>query len=122
MIHVEGLRKTFGDVVAVDDLTFAVREGEVFGLLGPNGAGKTTTLSVISTLLPADAGRVLVDGLDVSTQAREVRRRIGVVPQELALYEDLTGRENLLFWGRLQGLSGGDLKQRVTELLEAAGL
>jgi len=122
VIHVEGLRKTFGDVVAVDDLSFIVQEGEIFGLLGPNGAGKTTTLSVISTLLPADAGRILVGGLDVSAQAREVRRRIGVVPQELALYEDLTGRENLLFWGRLQGLSGGDLKQRVTELLEAAGL
>ncbi len=122
MIRVEHLHKSFGDVRAVDDLGFAVEEGEIFGLLGPNGAGKTTTLSILSTLLPADAGRVLVCGHDVAREALAVRRCIGVVPQELALYEDLTARENLLFWGRLYGLEGQALRRRVEELLEVSDL
>jgi len=122
MIRLQHLRKSFGEIRALRDLSFSVAPGEIFGLLGPNGAGKTTTLSIISTLMPADGGSCIVDGLDVSVAPREVRRRIGVVPQELALYEDLSAGENLEFWGRLYGLTGRRLRRRVAELLEAGEL
>ncbi len=122
MIQVQGLGKRFGDVKAVDDLGFGVEKGEVFGLLGPNGAGKTTTISILATLLPPDAGRASVCGLDVVADAESVRRRIGVVPQELALYEELSAEQNLDVFGRLYGLAGTQLRSRVGELLELADL
>ncbi|MCL6543682.1 MAG: ABC transporter ATP-binding protein [Bryobacteraceae bacterium] len=122
MIEVRNLRKTYGPVVAVDGATFEVRTGEVFGLLGPNGAGKTTTIHCISGLLKPVSGRVRVAGYDVVEQGRAARASIGVAPQELALYEDLSAAENLAYWGGVQGLRGAQLKQRIEETLELFGL
>jgi ABC-2 type transport system ATP-binding protein len=122
VIEVQELVKKYGSTVAVDRVSFRVERGELFGLLGPNGAGKTTTISVLSTLLPADGGRAVVAGCDVARDAGGVRRRIGMVPQEIALYLDLSARDNLNFWGRLYGLSGKDLQARVEEMLEAVEL
>jgi ABC-2 type transport system ATP-binding protein len=122
VIEVHELVKTYGSTVAVDRVSFQVERGELFGLLGPNGAGKTTTISVLSTLLPADGGRAVVAGCDVARDADGVRRRIGIVPQEIAIYEDLSAHDNLVFWGRLYGLSGKHLQRRVEEMLEAVEL
>jgi len=122
MITVERLRRSFGDLVAVDDVSFEVRDGEILGLLGPNGAGKTTTLCMISGVLKPDSGRVLVDGRDIWLEPTVVKRHLGVVPQEVAVYEDLTARDNLSFWGSLYGLSGSELKERVDEGLTLVGL
>jgi ABC-2 type transport system ATP-binding protein len=122
MIEVEELRKQYGDVVAVDDVTFRARPGEIFGLLGPNGAGKSTTIGCISGLLKPGAGRIRVMGHDVVTDGPASRRRLGVVPQELALYEDLSVRENLMYWGAAYGLRGVPLKDRVDAVLSVAGL
>jgi len=118
MIEVRELVKKYGAQRAVDGLSFDVGRGELFGLLGPNGAGKTTTIGVLSTLLRADGGRASIGGHDVATDAAAVRRLIGVVPQEIALYTDLNARDNLAFWGRLHGLAGEALRRRVDELLE----
>ena len=122
MITVERLCRTFGDLVAVDDVSFEVRDGEILGLLGPNGAGKTTTLCMISGVLKPDSGRVLVDGRDIWLEPTVVKRDLGVVPQEVAVYEDLTARDNLSFWGSLYGLSGSELRERVDEGLTRVGL
>jgi ABC-2 type transport system ATP-binding protein len=122
MIRVESLRKAFGELVAVEDVTFEVRDGEIFGLLGPNGAGKTTTMSMISGVLRPDGGRVLVDGDDVWSKPKEVKRRLGVVPQEIACYEDLAARDNLEFWASLYGLDGRERRARVDAVLERVGL
>ncbi|GAA2691194.1 ATP-binding cassette domain-containing protein [Nonomuraea recticatena] len=118
----EGLRKRFGETHALDGFDLAVREGTVCGLLGPNGAGKTTAVRILSTLLRADGGRATVAGLDVATQAAEVRRRIGLATQEPAVDEILTGRENLEMWGRLYHLSAKQARSRAQELLEQFGL
>ncbi len=122
MITVTDLVKSYGTVTAVDGVSFYMNEGEVFGLLGPNGAGKTTTISVLSSLLPIDSGSVTVCGHDVRREPVQVRRRIGVVPQELALYEELNAEQNLRFWGRLYGMGGKDLSRRVGQLLEVSEL
>jgi len=122
MIEVENLKKQYGDLVAVDDVTFRSKPGEIFGLLGPNGAGKSTTIGCISGLLRPGAGRIRVMGYDVVTEGPASRRRLGVVPQELALYEDLSTRENLMYWGAAYGLRGTRLKQRVDAVLSVAGL
>jgi len=122
MIQVQNLRKAYGPVVAVDGATFEVRAGEVFGLLGPNGAGKTTTIHCISGLLKPASGRVRVAGHDVVREGKAARASIGVAPQELALYEELSAAENLAYWGGVQGLQGAQLKQRIEETLELFGL
>lgn len=122
MLAVRDLSRRFDDLLAVDAVSFEVAAGRIFGLLGPNGAGKTTTISMISGLLKPSAGSVSVDGVDLAKDPREVKRRLGVVPQEIALYEDLTARENLDFWGGIYGLSGATLKARVDELLDQVGL
>lgn len=124
-IVVEGLRKQFDPPkgpVAVDNVSFRIEEGEIFSLLGPNGAGKTTTISILSCLLRPDAGEARVGGFSVRKEPERVKRLIGVVPQDIALYEDLTGRENLVFWGRMYGLGGSELAKRVDEVLELIGL
>lgn len=108
--------------VAADNVSFEIREGEIFSLLGPNGAGKTTVLSILSCLLRPDAGGAHVGGYSVTDEATEVKKLIGVVPQDIALYDDLTGRENLQFWGRMYGLRGSTLARRVDEVLELIGL
>jgi ABC-2 type transport system ATP-binding protein len=122
ILQCTGLSKRFGPHLAVDDLSFQVASGECYGLLGPNGAGKTTTISIVCGLLRADRGEVLVDGhqIDPSTVAR--RGAIGYVPQEVALYPRLSARENLAFFGRLYGLTGRDLADRVAHALELVGL
>jgi ABC-2 type transport system ATP-binding protein len=122
MIEVRGLTKSFGDVQALGGVDFTVNEGEIFGLLGPNGAGKTTTISIIAGLLNADSGTVRVAGMDIRKEGRRVRNMLGVVPQDIALYEELTGRENLRFWGSLYGLSGKDLRAEAERVLELVGL
>ena len=122
IVRVEGLVKRFGELTAVDQVDFSIAEGEIFGLLGPNGAGKTTTISMISGLLEPTEGDVIVDGASVRKQPVAVKRVLGVVPQEIALYPTLTARENLSFWGKMYGLSGKELSSAVDEALELAGL
>ncbi len=121
MLRLTGLRKRFGHLVAVDGLSLEVRRGEVFGLLGPNGAGKTTTINLAVGQLRPDEGTVELDGAG-SPLDPHVRRRIGVAPQALALYDELTAAENLRFFGRLYGLGGSLLKQRLAWLLDLTGL
>jgi ABC-2 type transport system ATP-binding protein len=124
-ITVDRLRKQFDPPkgpVAVDDVSFQIEPGEIFSLLGPNGAGKTTTISMLSCLLEPDKGDAMVGGFSVRKQADKVKSLIGVVPQDIALYEDLSGRENLLFWGRMYGLKGATLDKRVDEVLDLIGL
>ncbi len=122
MIRVEELRKSYGRTLAVDGISFQARPGEIFGLLGPNGAGKTTTISILSGLLAPTAGSVTVDGRPMSPTAAAVKRTMGIVPQEIALYDELNARENLSFWGGLYGLSGSRLRGRVDEVLALIGL
>jgi ABC-2 type transport system ATP-binding protein len=122
MITINGLTKTYGDRVAVQDVSFAIEEGEIFGLLGVNGAGKTTLLSILSTLLPPDEGNVLIDGHDIARETNRVKPLIGFVPQDLALYPNLSAWDNLIFFGRIYGLGGTTLKERVTALLTMVGL
>ncbi|MDX2437699.1 MAG: ABC transporter ATP-binding protein [Acidobacteriota bacterium] len=122
MIEVERLRKSFNTLVAVDDVSFTVGEGEIFGLLGPNGAGKTTTINMICGVLKPDAGRVLIGGKDIWLESKTVKQGLAVVPQEIAVYEDMTSRDNLNFWGSLYGLRGADLRSRVDEALTRVGL
>ncbi|MHB1016648.1 MAG: ABC transporter ATP-binding protein [Coriobacteriia bacterium] len=122
MVNVQSLVKRFGELAAVDDVSFTIEQGEIFGLLGPNGAGKTTTISMISCLIDPTAGAITVDGNDVATAPGAVKSALGVVPQEIALYPTLSAQENLSFWGQMYGLSGSELKQAVAEALELAGL
>ncbi|MCO5246930.1 MAG: ATP-binding cassette domain-containing protein [Anaerolineae bacterium] len=122
LVEVKNLVRKFGDNTAVADISFTIEEGEVFSLLGPNGAGKTTTISMLSCLLEPTAGDASVGGFSVTSQPLQVKNVIGVVPQEIALYDDLTALENLMFWGRMYGMGGAALKQRVSEVLEQVGL
>ncbi len=122
MIQVDGLRKEYDGIVAVDDVSFTAEPGAIFGLLGPNGAGKSTTIGCISGLLEPSAGSVRVLGHDVVGEGHAARAELGVVPQEIALYEDLTARRNLRFWGEAYGLSGTRLAERVEAALDLAGL
>ena len=121
-IEARGLEKRYGEVEAVRGVSFAVRQGEVFGFLGPNGAGKTTTISMLSCLQEPTAGTAVVAGHDVASAPARVKQLIGLVPQELALYPTLTARDNLRFFGSIYGLRGRDLRQRVNEALEMVGL
>src|SRR6058998_1062499 len=117
VIEVQGLHKKYGDLVAVNDVSFMAGPGQIFGLLGPNGAGKSTTIGCISGLMEPTAGRIRVLGHDVVRDRRRAREQLGVVPQELALYEDLSATENLRYWGAAYGLRGAALKQRVQDVL-----
>ncbi len=117
MIQVEHLHKSFGKVVALDDVTFAAPNGQITGLLGPNGAGKTTTLRILYTVLQPDHGTATVDGCDVIKSAREVQRRIGALPDSHGLYPRLTARENIRYYGRLHGLKGEALEQCIADLI-----
>jgi ABC-2 type transport system ATP-binding protein len=121
-LEVADLTKQYGAVKALDGVSFTVGEGELFGLLGPNGAGKTTLLSILSCLLRPTSGEVRLQGRRVQQGDRWVRRLIGVVPQELALYGDLTARESLQFFGELYGLRGAELRERVKSILAAVAL
>src|SRR5678816_4216275 len=122
MIDVQHLRKQYGDLVAVNDISFTAEPGQILGLLGPNGAGKTTTIGCISGLLKPTSGRVSAMGHDVVADGPAARRHLGIVPQELALYEDLSAAANLEYWGSAYGMSGDTLRRRVGEVLELIGL
>ncbi|RJP49883.1 MAG: ATP-binding cassette domain-containing protein [Anaerolineaceae bacterium] len=122
ILEVQNLVKQYGDFTAVKGISFDIRDGEIFSLLGPNGAGKTTTISMLSTLYAPTSGDATIAGHSVKQKPMAVRNAIGVVPQDLALYEDLTARENLIFWGQMYGLSGKSLAARVDEVLEQIGL
>lgn len=122
ILEVQNLVKNYGDFQAVKGVSFNIQEGEIFSLLGPNGAGKTTTISMLSTLYEPTSGDATVAGHSVTKNPMGVRNAIGVVPQDLALYEDLTAKENLIFWGQMYGLSGKALSSRVDEVLEQIGL
>lgn len=122
VLSVDDLAKSFGNTEAVTGVSFGINEGEVFGLLGPNGAGKTTTISMICGLLKPDRGSILVNGEDFSVDPSAAQRSMGVVPQEVALYEELSAEENLVYWGKLAGLPSGAAKNRASELLEELAL
>ena len=121
-IHVQGLHKRFGEIRAVQDVSFDVTQGEIFSLLGPNGAGKSTTISMLSCLLEPTQGDAQVMGHSIRRESMAVRSAIGAVPQEIAIYSDLSARENLAFWGKMYGLRGPVLHQRIDEVLEIIGL
>jgi len=122
MIQVKDLRKLYGDLVAVDGISFEVAPGEIYGLLGPNGAGKPAIISTLCGLLRPNSGRVMINGLDIQAEPGPVKQILGVVPQEPAIYEELSARENLRFWGGLYGLSGRDLSQKIDKALDRVGL
>ena len=122
MVVVSNLQKAFDGLTAVDDVSFSIRTREIFGLLGPNGAGKTTTLRILSTVLPADGGDVHIGGYSVFEESDDVRGAIGVCPQELALYPELSAIDNLVFFGRMAGLSGRSAREAADEHLETVGL
>ncbi len=121
MLTLRNLRKKFGDLIAVDGLSLRIEPGEVFGLLGPNGAGKSTTIGMSVGMIRPDAGDVTLEGFG-DPMNPPVRRAIGVAPQSLAIYEDLTARENMVFFGRLQSMRGRTLRRRVDLTLEMVGL
>ena len=122
MIRAEDLRKRYGDRLALDGVSFLVNAGEIVGLLGPNGAGKTTTLSILSGVIAPDSGRASIATHDLATEPREARRSLGLVPQSLALYPTLTALENLMFWGRIQGMASSDALSHARTLLAEVGL
>jgi len=118
VIVVRNLRKWFGEVKAVNGVSFEARDGEITGLLGPNGAGKTTTLRMLYSLLPPDAGEILIDGLDPTRDAMEIKRTLGVVPDHRGLYARLTARENISYYGELHGMNRRQIAQRIGQLVE----
>ncbi len=122
MIEVKNLKKSFSDKEVLKGLSFSIKNGEFYGLLGPNGAGKTTTISILSSLLPANFGEIQINNLDLKTNTNKIKNIIGVVPQEIALYNELSAMENLKFWGGLYNISGSELNNRAKELLQLVGL
>ena len=116
------LHKSYGDLQAVNGITIRIEQGEIFGLLGPNGAGKTTTISMLTGLLEPTSGNVSVEGMELRPNAYDVKAKIGLVPQELALYPTLSARRNLQFFGRIYGIRGQKLRERVAEVLDLVGL
>ncbi len=122
MIEVHELARRFGTVEAVRDVSFAARDGEITGLLGPNGAGKSTTLRMLYTVLQPDSGHALIDGIDVAVRPLAARRAIGVLPHQAGIYPHLTARENIRYFGALQGLRGAALERRIDELVASLDL
>jgi ABC-2 type transport system ATP-binding protein len=122
VLEVKNLVKRYGDFVALDHINFQINEGEIYGLLGPNGAGKTTTISILSGLTKYDGGDVILFGKEVKRHEMDVKQQLGIVPQEIALFEDLTAYENLDYFGRLYGLKGTLLNERIEEALAFTGL
>jgi len=122
MIQVTKVSKSFETIQAVKDISFSIQKGEVFGLLGPNGAGKSTTINMLSTILKSDCGSIHIDGYDLSENQNNCKHLIGVVPQEISLYDEFTAYDNLLFWGSLYKVPIKELKQRITHLLDLIGL
>jgi ABC-2 type transport system ATP-binding protein len=121
-VVVKDLHKSFKDFKAVNGVSFTINKGEIFGLLGPNGAGKTTTIRMLSTVLEADSGEIIIGGHSVKQEAEVVRSIIGVCPQDLALYDDLSALDNMVFFGRMEGMDGKEAKEQAMRNLELMGL
>jgi len=122
VVETKNLTKFYGKECAVDKINFSINKGEIFGLLGPNGAGKTTTVSMFSCLIKPTDGDAIICGYSILSKSLDVKKRIGVVPQDIALYPTLTAKENLIFWGQMYGFYGKNLKNRVDEVLEIVSL
>jgi ABC-2 type transport system ATP-binding protein len=122
ILEVKNLVKRYNDFLAVDNVNLSIEEGEIFGLLGPNGAGKTTTISTITGLTKMDGGELKILGKNIRNHEMEIKREIGIVPQDIALFDDLTAYENLDYFGRLYGLRGKELKDRIEQSLNFTGL
>lgn len=122
MLRAENLYKEFGSIKAVNSISFEVKRGQIFGLLGPNGAGKSTAISMISTLIEPTSGDIIFEGKSIMEDSKPIRQKLGVVPQDIALYPTLTGYENLFFWGSINGLKGQELKKRILEVSDIIGL
>ncbi|MEC1734806.1 ABC transporter ATP-binding protein [Bacillus mojavensis] len=122
MLQAENIKKAYGKKTIVKGISFSLKKGESFGLLGPNGAGKSTTISMISGLMPLDGGEITVGGYVIGKETNKAKQKIGIVPQEIALYPTLTAQENLVFWGKMYGLTHGEAKKRSAEVLEYVGL
>ena len=122
LLEVKDLKKSYKRIEAVKGINFALEKGDLLGLLGPNGAGKSTTISMISTLVKPDGGTILYDGEDILNHPKAIQKKLGYVPQEIALYPMLSGRENMYFWGRTYGLRGAELKNRVEEVSKVIGI
>ena len=122
MIELKNVSKSYENIQALKDVSLKIEKGELFGLLGPNGAGKTTMINIINTLLPADSGKVYIAGLSLSENRQKIKKLIGIIPQEIALYEDLTALENLKFWREIYGIPKKELKNRCDEILKMVGL
>jgi ABC-2 type transport system ATP-binding protein len=122
IVNIEGLIKKFGEIIAVDNISLTIEEGEIYGLLGPNGAGKSTTINILCGLLTMDKGRIEILGKDIEKNSTFAKQNIGVVPQDIAIYEDLTAYENVKFFASLYGIKGAELKGKVEEALKFVGL
>lgn len=122
MIALHQVSKSFNHIIALREVSFEVEQGEIFGFLGPNGAGKSTTLNIMSTLIQPDTGNVLLEGSDMLSDVKNLRSKIGVVPQDIALYEELSAYQNLLFWGGLYNMSGQALREQAEQALRMVGL
>ncbi|RLC45569.1 MAG: export ABC transporter ATP-binding protein [Candidatus Cloacimonadota bacterium] len=122
LIEIKNLSKNYGDIQALQDVSLKIEDGELFGLLGPNGAGKTTMINILNTYLPFEQGDVFINNFNVQKDADEIKGIVGVIPQEISLYDELTAMENLCFWGEIYGLSGKKLKQKCEETLKLVGL
>ncbi|MGE6673775.1 ABC transporter ATP-binding protein [Bacillus pumilus] len=122
MLNVHNIKKYYKDKQVLKGITFHLKKGESFGLLGPNGAGKSTLIGILTGLIHATSGTITIEGIDLKKETKKAQQMIGIVPQEIALYLHLTAKENLMFWGRMYGLKGKELKSRVQETLELIGL
>ncbi len=122
MLEIKNISKSFGTTVAVDNISLTLEKGAFYGLLGPNGAGKSTTINMLSTVLKPDEGSVSINGFDLLKESQKCKKSIGIVPQEIALYGELSAYDNLMFWGGLYNLSGSALKQNINDTLELMGL
>ncbi|WP_144493580.1 ABC transporter ATP-binding protein [Bacillus pumilus] len=122
MLNVHDIKKYYEDKQVLKGITFHLKKGESFGLLGPNGAGKSTLIGILTGLIHTTSGTVTIEGIDLKKETKKAQQMIGIVPQEIALYLDLTAKENLIFWGRMYGLKGKQLKSRVQEILGLIGL
>lgn len=122
MINIENISKSFEEIRALKNISLEIHPGEIFGLLGPNGAGKTTLINLLNTLLPYDEGKITINDMDISKNQREIKRILGGIPQEISLYDTLTAKYNLHFWGKMYGLKKSKLKQKTDEYLRLVGL
>ncbi|MFP4697392.1 MAG: ABC transporter ATP-binding protein [Eubacteriales bacterium] len=121
-LKVENLQKYFKEIRAVDNISFQLEKGDILGLLGPNGAGKSTTIAMIATLIKPDSGNIFYEGENITKSPKSIQKKLGYIPQEIALYPTLSGRENLQFWGRAYGLRGKELKNRIEKVSEIIGI